>query len=151
MRLVTSSDVQKLTGLTSDQLREWTVRRKLIEPDAKPNGPGTRARFAWQTVLLLRIVVVLKDQFHVELQAHKPSFASLSSRLNQASFPSLRGTAAVLRAGGGAEVVAIEELLSVEGDFLSVALDAHLDVLSSGFGFVEPVRQLPLFPVRAVA
>ena len=74
MRLIQSGEVQKLTGLTSDQLREWTSRRGLIEADSKPSGPGTRARFGWQSVLLLRIAVVLKERFHVELQSQKPLF-----------------------------------------------------------------------------
>jgi len=151
MRLVTASDVQKLTGLTSDQLREWTVRRGLIEPDARPNGPGTRARFSWQTILLLRVAVVLKDHFHVELQAHRSTFAALSRRLSHASFPSLRGTAIVLKASGDAELLAADDLRALEGDFLTIGLDDHLEALSSGFGLAEPVRQLSLFPVRVVA
>lgn len=151
MRLVTASDVQKLTGLTSDQLREWTVRRGLIEPDAKPNGPGTRARFSWQTVLLLRVAVVLKDRFHIELQAHRSSFAALSRRLSHASFPALQGATIVLKAGGEVELLAANDPQTPEGDFLTIGLDDHLDALSSGFGLAEPIRQLSLFPVRAVA
>lgn len=151
MRLVTASDVKKLTGLTSDQLREWTVRRGLIEPDTKPNGPGTRARFSWQTVLLLRVAAVLKDHFHVELQAHRSSFAALSRYLRHASFPALRGAAIVLKSSGDAELMAADDLRLLEGDFLAIDLDVHLDALSSGFGLAEPVGQLSLFPVQVVA
>lgn len=151
MRLVKASDVQELTGLTGDQLREWTIRRGLIAPDTKPSGPGTRARFSWQTVLLLRIAVVLKDRFHVELQSQKLLFCNLSRKLSRTSFPALRGTAVVLRAGGDAEILAIEELRQVRGDFLSIRLDPHLDILSTSFNLLEPLRQLPLFPARAVA
>ena len=151
MRLVQASDVYVLTGLTGDQLREWTVRRGLIEPDTKPSGPGTRARFSWQTVLLLRIAVVLKDRFHVELQAQKTLFANLSRRLAGTSFPALRGTVVILRDGGDTEILSVDNLSEVPGDFLSIRLDPHLDILSTGFGLLEPLRQLPLFPARAVA
>lgn len=151
MQLVKASEVQKITGLTGDQLREWTTRRRLIEPDAKPNGPGTRARYSWQTVLLLRVAVVLKNQFHVELQSQKALFSCLSRRLEKTSLPALRGMALVMHAGGTSEILAVEEVCDPTSDFLTIRLDPHLDVLSTEFGMVEPMRQLPLFPARAVA
>lgn len=150
MRLVTASDVQKLTGLTTDQLREWTARRGLIEPDAKPCGPGSRARYAWQTVLLLRLAVVLKETFHVELQAQRGLFAALTVRLGKVSFPALRGSALVVHAGGVFDIVPVGEPQILDDDALIIRLDPHLDVLSTGFGLAEPTRQLPLFPAIAV-
>jgi hypothetical protein len=105
MRLLQAGEVQKLTGLSSDQLREWTSRRGLIEADAKPSGPGTRALFSWQTVLLLRIAVVLKERFHIELQSQKSLFSALSVVLGKASFPALRETALVLQPDGVFNIV----------------------------------------------
>lgn len=150
MRLITSSDVLKLTSLSADQLREWTARRRLIQPDAVPHGPGSRARYAWQTVLLLRLAVVLKETFHIELQAHRGLLSGLAQWLGKVSFPALRGSALVVRAGGAFDVLPIGEVRAAGGDVLIVELDPHLDVLSTGFGLAEPVRQLPLFPVVAV-
>jgi hypothetical protein len=152
MRLIQAGEVQKLTGLTSDQLREWTSRRGLIEADTKPNGPGTRARFAWQSVLLLRIAIVLKERFHVELEAQKPLFSALSVRLKRTSFPALRETALILELDNGFDIVPLEALRHVmtKGDCLVLLLDPHLNVLSTQFGMLDPMRQLPLFPARAV-
>lgn len=149
-RLVTASDVQKLTGLTTDQLREWTARRGLIEPDAKPCGPGSRARYAWQTVLLLRLAVVLKETFHVELQAHRSLFAELAGRLAKVPFPALRGSALLVRANGAFDVLPLGEARTLDADVLIIRLDPHLEVLCIGFGLVEPTRQLPLFSAVAV-
>jgi DNA-binding transcriptional MerR regulator len=151
MRLVKANEVQRLTGLSADQLREWTVRRGLIEPDAKPHGPGSRALFSWQTVLLLRIAMSLKERFHVELQSQRVLFAALSRRLHQASFPSLGGSALVIAGDGSFDLLELEKLALVEGDVLILQLDPHLELLAAEFALVEPMSQLPLFPVLAVA
>src|ERR1700731_232831 len=70
VRLIKSREVLALTGLSADQLREWTVRRALVQSDVPARKRGSEAKFSWQTVLLLRLVVVLRTRFHVELQAH---------------------------------------------------------------------------------
>jgi hypothetical protein len=150
MRLVRASEVQRLTGLSADQLREWTTRRGLIEPDLKPNGPGSRARFAWQTVLLLRLAVVLKESFHIELHAQRGLFQDLAERLAKVSFPALRGFVLVIGREGNLNISPIEEIRSPTADILMLHLDPHLDVLSTEFGLNEPIRQLPLFPARVV-
>jgi hypothetical protein len=150
MRLINAGVVQELTGLTADQLREWTTRRDLIKPDLEPNGPGSRARYAWQTVLLLRLAVALRQTFHVELQAQRSLFIALANRLAKAPFPALQGTALVVRGSGTFDIVPLEEIQIVDADVLIIRLDPHLDVLSVGFGLNEPMRQLPLFPAVAV-
>ncbi|MBT0963026.1 MerR family transcriptional regulator [Denitromonas iodatirespirans] len=149
-RLVTAGEAQKLTGLTTDQLREWTNRRGLIKPDVQPNGPGSRARYAWQTVLLLRLAVVFKETFHIELQAQRDLFAALAQRLEKRPFHALRGSALVLQAGAQYDIVPLPEIRTVDTDSLIIRLDPHLDALSTDFGFVEPTGQLPLFAAMAV-
>ena len=150
MRLVKAAAVQRSTGLTADQLREWTARRGLIAPDVKPCGPGSRAGYGWQTVLLLRVAVVLKETFHVELQAQRPLFTALKARLATASFPALRGLALLVRSGGQFDLIAVDQIEAAYDDVLVIRLDPHLDVLSTGFGFIEHADQLPLFPAVAV-
>ncbi len=150
MRLIMSADVLRLTGLSADQLREWTTRRGLIRPDAEPHGPGSRAKYAWQTVLLLRLAVVLKETFHIELQAHRGLFAALAQRFAKASFPALRGSVLVIRGSGTFDLLPVGDTSATLGDALLVELDPHLDALSTGFGLAEPIRQLPLFPAVAV-
>src|ERR1700733_5721335 len=107
MRLIKAGEVQRLTGLSADQLREWTTRRGLIEPDAKPCGPGSRARYAWQTALLLRLAVVLKESFHIELHAHRALFSGLAKRLAKVSFPALRGSALTVGREGSFSILPI--------------------------------------------
>ena len=77
MRLVKTPDATVLTGLSTATLREWTSRRALIPADVPPKGKGSPAGFTWQTILLLRIAVTLRDRFHLELQPHRSLFASL--------------------------------------------------------------------------
>ena len=150
MHLITSGKVQSLTGLTADQLREWTARRGLIHPDSRARGPGSRARYSWQTVLLLRLAVVLNKVFHVELQAQRELFFELAKRLSRTSFPSLRGMILSVKADGDFEFRSAVEFARIENDVLLIRLDPHLDVISSSFGLVEPAPQLSLFPAVVV-
>ena len=148
MRLVRAGRVQQLTGLSANQLRDW-ARRGLIVPDLRPTGSGSRAGYSWQTVLLLRLAVVLKS-FHVELQAQRNLFQDLSQRLAKTSFPALRGLALVVGSQGDFDLVSVESVASVRGNFLILRLDEHLGVLSTGFGIVDSTDQLSLFPAVAV-
>jgi len=91
MRLVRSREVLQLTGLTADQLREWTVRRALIQPDEPAQKRGVEAKFSWQAVLLLRLAMVLRTRFHVELQPHRELLAAARELLDNVSFPTLWG------------------------------------------------------------
>src|SRR4029450_10411018 len=56
---------------------KWTSRRALIEADIRPKSKGSPARYTWQTILVLRVALTLRERFHVELQAHKPLFDSI--------------------------------------------------------------------------
>jgi hypothetical protein len=88
MRVVSTRDATRLTGLSANKLREWTSRRALIRPDIRPSQ-GSPAKFSWQAILLLRIAATLRDGFHLELQAYRPLFASLRSGLRKTSFVAL--------------------------------------------------------------
>ena len=91
MRLVTTREASRLTGLSTNKLREWTSRRALIPADVPPKSQGSPARYSWQTILLLRIAVTLRDRFHLELQAHRQVLTSLHQSLRATSFVSLWG------------------------------------------------------------
>ena len=147
MLLVRSRDIPALTGLTADQLREWTVRRGLIQPDEPAQKRGREARFSWQTVLVLRLAVVLRTRFHVELQAHRDLLASARELLDGASFPGLWGATLAIYGLTRCELLGARLLLpSAEEDVILLRLNRHLEALSQGFGFSEPISQLPLFP-----
>ncbi len=150
MRLIQAKEVQALTGLSQDQLREWTRRRGLIPPDIIPQGPGSRALFSWQTVLLLRIAVVLKEKLHVELQAYRENFAKLRCLIAEKSFLSLGGSGLLLLSDGSVKLTSSSVENASVCDGLFVQLDPHLGILSTGFGEIEASRQLPLFPISAV-
>jgi hypothetical protein len=151
MQLVRSRDVPALTGLTADQLREWTVRRGLVQPDEPAQKRGSEARFSWQTLLVLRLAVVLRTRFHVELQAHRELLASARRLLRDASFPGLwGGTLAIYGLTRCQLFSARTPLPSSEEDVILLRLNRHLEALSQGFGLPEPISQLSLFPAVVV-
>lgn len=145
MQLIKARDVLALVDLSADQLREWTIRRALIPADMKPKGRGFPARYSWRTVLLLRVAVVLKEEFRVELQAHRDLFAAIREELIGFSFPALWGLALALHGMRRCEVIDPRMPVSKDGNVLVVHLDPHLEVLSVGLGISEPMPQLPLF------
>ncbi len=147
MPLVRSRDVPALTGLTADQLREWTVRRGLIQPDEPAQKRGSEAKFSWQTLLVLRLAVVLRARFHVELQAHRALLSSARELLAGASFPGLwGGTLAIYGLARCELLTARTAPPSAEEDAILLRLNRHLEALSQGFGVPEPISQLSLFP-----
>jgi hypothetical protein len=89
----------QLTGLAAEKPREWTSRRALIPADRRPQGKGSPAKFSWQTILGLRVAVLLRNQFRLELQAHKAAFADLRKLLRSQSFIALWGKRLVLAPG----------------------------------------------------
>lgn len=148
--MIPAGRVQTLTGLTANQLREWSHRRDLVPPDIEAGGPGRPALYSWQTVLLLRIAVVLRERFRIELQAHKDLLHALHGLLAGVPFPALRGCVLALRAMEHGELLS-EGIVRVgvnEPDTLFLHLDPHLDVLEVEFAPQDQSGQLPLF--RAV-
>jgi hypothetical protein len=136
----------RLTGLTPDQLREWTVRRALIQPDVPAQKRGSEAKFSWQTVLLLRLAVALRTQFHVELQAHRDLLVAARELLDGTSFPALWGGTLAIYGLRRCELLSPRTSAAAEEDVMLLRLNRHLEVLSQGFGLADPVSQLPLFP-----
>ncbi len=146
MRLVRSSDVLQLTGLTSDQLREWTVRRALIQPDVPAQKRGSGAKFSWRTVLILRLAVVLRTRFHVELQAQSKLLMTARELLDGLSFPALWDMTLAIYGLSHCELLSPRGALAAHEDAILLRMNGHLEVLSERFGLTEPVAQLPLFP-----
>jgi hypothetical protein len=142
MKLIPARDVLRLTGLTADQLREWTSRRGLIPADTKPNGPGSRALFSWQTVLALRVAIALK--------AHQSTLASFIQHVRGTSFPALRGRLLLIGADGSVRLAPASAATPGGFDGIVLHLDPHLEVLASSFDVVDAIHQLPLFPAVVV-
>lgn len=151
MRLVKAREVQELTGLSYDRVREWAGRRGLVRPDVPARGKGSQARYSWQTVLTLRLAAVLKDQFKVELQAHRELLGNMQSELAGRSFPALRGCVMALYGGAAVELlVPAEHTKDLHAAVLLLPLEPHLEVLSNGFGVPDTMQQRPLFPALGV-
>ncbi|MCG5235313.1 hypothetical protein [Xanthobacter oligotrophicus] len=151
MRLVGSKEALIVTNLTADRLREWTGRRGLIAPDVAARGKGTQARFSWRTLLVLRIAATLRDCLHVELEAYKTALATLQQHLVGQPFHALSGMVLVI---GAAAAPVLRRPADVRVDLgepsFVVALQPHLDAISSALHLIEPMTQLPLFPTVAV-
>jgi hypothetical protein len=146
VQLIKSREVLVLTGLSADQLREWTVRRGLIQPDAPAQKRGSEAKFSWQTVLLLRLAVVLRTRFHVELTAHRELLVAARELLDVTSFPALWGATLAIYGLRRCELLSGRTPLSPNDDAILLRLNRHLEVLSRGFSLPDPIAQLSLFP-----
>jgi hypothetical protein len=153
MRVVLTRDASRLTGLSTNKLREWTSRRALIPADIRPKCQGSPAKYSWQTILLLRIAVTLRDGFHLELQAYRPVLASLRGKLRNTSFVALWGKSLAIHADHRWAWLDDAETLPL-ADALVIRLNPHLDILSQGFALPRPSAasgQLDLFPAQAIA
>jgi hypothetical protein len=153
MRLVKTPAATLLTGLSTVTLREWTNRRALIPADLPPKGKGSPAGFTWQTILLLRVAVLLRDRFHFELQPHRTLFASLKAGLQRTSFVVLWGKSLILGGDTGWSLVEDADGPPLAEDAVIIRLQPHLEALSAGFSLPRPTQssgQLELFPARSI-
>jgi hypothetical protein len=152
MRLVNTAAVARLTGLTTEQLREWSSRRALIPADVQKRGRGSPAQFAWQTILLLRLAAQLRDRFRVELGAHRGLFADMRSFLGEASFLRLRGSSIAIYDMAHWAVITVDERASIREAAILIDLDPHLDALAAENMLPSHAAagQLELFPARLV-
>ena len=126
MRVVTTREASRLTGISTNKLREWTSRRALILADVRPKSQGSPAKYSWQTILLLRIAVTLRDRFHVELHAHRQLFTSLRRGLRGMSFIGLWGKALAIYADNGWAWVDETEARLRTNDAILIRLSPHL-------------------------
>jgi hypothetical protein len=123
-----------------------------VPADVAPTKKGSPAKFSWQTLLVLRLALTLRDDFNLELEAHREAFAVLKLLLLSHSFIALWGARIALSCDGvwmlvesGSEPPADDAVL--------LRLDPHLQALSEGAAALElsdGPRQLDLFtlPVR---
>lgn len=152
LRFVTTPIASQLTGLSTEKLREWTSRRALVPADVRPKQKGSPAKFSWQTILILRIAVLLRDRFSLELEAHKASFSCLKKELETKSFIELWGQRLALGSDDTWCLVG-DQAPVPQGDVLLLQLDPHLSVLRDGFALPDAVAargQLDLFSLPTV-
>lgn len=99
---------------------------------------------------MLRLAVVLRTRFHVELKAHRELLVAVRELLDGAPFPVLWGATVAIHDLHRCEPPPAREVVAAHEDAILLRLDRHLEVLSQGFGLPDPVSQLPLLPVLAV-
>ena len=153
MRLVASSTAGRLTGLSTNQLREWTSRRALIPADIVHRGRGSSAQYSWQTLLLRRVAAVLKNQFRLELHAHRQIFGEIRDAFGNTSFLRLWGTCITIYGVNRWQLADAAVSNPSSEDAIVIHLDSHLSLLSAEFGMTTPAStpgQLELFPARLV-
>lgn len=115
--------------------------------DVRPKGKGSPAQFSWQTILVLRVAILLRERFKLELQAHKASLAGLRKVLRANSFIALWGQRIALSSSGVWSLVDGAGQ-APENDALLIHLDPHLRVLADGFALPDvtsTAAQLDLF------
>ena len=149
MKLFQAADVVVLTGLTVSQLREWSSsrRRNLIPADVDAAGPGRHALYSWQTILVLRVLRELRDDFAVDLGAWAPGMVELRQQLQGISFPSLWGTLLKFQSKHSPTLLSAQTPGFPTG--LVIPLDPHLLPIATKLSLPSP-NQLFLFPVVAV-
>jgi hypothetical protein len=139
--LATAKNVVAWTGLSQDQLREWTGRRGIIAPDVRPKGPGTRALYSWQTVLLLRVVITLKSKFFIELTASGPLLSTILAKLKRLSRSDVKSMVLVIRDSNSFDLVDQSNPIPTHSAAIVVPLAPHLYALAGNFE-AEPLEQL---------
>ena len=150
MRLFQSADALEATGLTRSQLREWTGRgrREIISPDVGPNGPGRHALYAWQTLLVLRLLLVLHTEYAAEVGAWAPAAKNLREKFDGTSFPSLWNLSVFFPNLHTA--LLIDDVSKIGRSGLILPLESHLTVLASKLSLPRP-DQLSLFLPMAMS
>jgi hypothetical protein len=153
MKYATTPETSELTGLSVETLREWTNRRALIPADIPPRSKGSPAQYTWQTVLILRLAVSLRNRFHLELQAHKTLFAELKEFFRISKPSDLKESTLVLFGDGRWKLVDDMERKQVEEEALLIRLKTYLEPLWAAFGLADdsPFLQIELFSTEAFA
>jgi hypothetical protein len=138
-----ASDVRALTGLSTSQLREWTSRRGILPADQPARGRGRHAHYAWNTVLVLRILAELHRNYRVEIAAWAETAQRVRDGLARTSPLSLHGKYLQI-SNGTYEIVGLPSALPTSICTI-IPLDPHLEVLATGLGVPMPPAQLSLF------
>jgi hypothetical protein len=148
VQLVTTRGAVRLTGLSTEQLREWTIRRALIPADIRSKGHGSPARYSWQTILLLRFALIFRNRFKLELHAHRTLFIDLGHNLAQTPFRSLWGKLLAVKDDHHWSFLQPEELSNTTEDCIVLRLNPHLEILAEAFSLAHPAQseQYQLFP-----
>jgi hypothetical protein len=149
MQLFQLADAIGLSGLTAHQLREWCGRRAVLIPDVPASGRGRHALYSWQTILALRVLKEVHDEFATEVASWRDGIAVLQEKLRGRSFPSLWGVNVAFLSRNEADLIS-PMVQSLDNPCLLIPLDPHLEVLATGLDLPGSSVQLPLFAAIGV-
>lgn len=139
-KFVRSPEAAWLAGLPIDRLRDWQ-RRGVVLPQLSPPGRGRQPKYSWKSILLLRMAVILRDRFKLELSALGYQFFELSNVLSDTEFASLWGKYLALDSGEHWILADPRENIIPTTEGLLIRLDPHLQILSEAF--FPPSSQRP--------
>ena len=122
--------------------------REIISPDVDPNGPGRHALYAWQTLLVLRLLLVLHTEYAAEVGAWAPAAKNLREKLDSTSFPSLWNLSVFFPNLHTA--LLIDDVSKIDRSGLVLPLESHLSFLASKLS-LPPPDQLSLFLPMAMS
>lgn len=150
VKLFQAADVVELACLNVNQRRESSSprRRNLTPADVGPHSPGRHALYSWQSVLVLRLLRQLRDDFAVEIGGWAPRIVELRQELKGVSFPSLWGRLLTFPSKNPPVLLSAQtrEIPTV----IVIALNPHLLLIATKLSLSPPDQQF-LFPVPAVA
>jgi hypothetical protein len=148
--LFQASVASQLTGLTRSQLREWTDRKRrgLILPDVEAEGPGRHALYGWPTLLVLRLLLTLHNDFAAEVCAWADAAKALRQQFDRTPFQSLWRMSAHFPSRETANL--IDQATQAEYTGIMLPLDPHLSALAIGLA-LPPPDQLSLFSAIVVS
>jgi hypothetical protein len=149
MQLVQSADAVALSGLTLHQLKEWCGRRAVVVPDVPGAGRGRHALYSWRTLLALRLLKQLHDNFGIEVGAWAEAIQRCQTLLEGQSFLTLWGAWIVFPSNREARITTDRDIGSGQ-PHVALSLDSHLEVLAAGLSLPGAPDQLPLFPAMVV-
>jgi hypothetical protein len=147
----TTPQASNLTGLSIQNLREWTSRRALIQADLRPKAKGSPARYTWQTILILRLAVTLRHHFHLELQAHTTLFDRIKTSLHHTPLSGLWGKTLAVYGNDQWSLIDLTQPQQLADEMILVRLNPHLQALAASYVFPTTFatpRQIELFPVQ---
>jgi len=144
---VQASKAAEVTGLTEHQIKEWCIRRSLLRPDRPPAGRGHHALFGWRTLLALRLLRELHEEFGGTVAYWAPILSQWRDDLVSKPFHSLYEHSVILEKG----VARISRVIpnSSSMPFIVLPLNHHLVALAAG-GLAAMEKQRPLLKPHLV-
>jgi hypothetical protein len=141
--LVQFSKAAQICGLTEHQLKEWCMRRRLVQPDVPARGRGNNALFGWRSLLAVRILAALHVRFGGTVSHWGPLVEQFRVSLEGFSFLALHGQAFVSD-GHTVSLKPVAAVVSEPRASIALPLAEHLSIIIAALGHQNSDQQLQL-------